>query len=53
VATLRTSFAIYFRHYLGFRYHSAGTLAFLSVLLAFMVLDMIGFAFRMYRIEAG
>jgi len=42
-----------FRHQLGFRYHSAGALAFLSVVLAFMVLDTLGSAFRMYRIEGG
>jgi len=39
------------RHHLGFRYHSAGALAFLSTVLAFVVLDTIGSAFRMYRIE--
>ncbi len=41
------------RHHLGFRYHSAGALAFLSVLLAFIVLDLIGSVFRMYHIEVG
>src|SRR5690242_9422566 len=42
-----------FRHHFHFRYHSAGALAFLSVLLSFMVLDTIGSVLRMYRIEIG
>ena len=41
------------RHHLSFRYHSAGALAFLSVLLSFMLLDMFGSVLRIYRIELG
>jgi hypothetical protein len=41
------------RHHLGFRYHAAGALAFLSVLISFMVLDTIGSALRIYGIEIG
>ena len=39
------------RNHLGFRYHTAGALAFLSTLLAFMVLDMMGSALRFSPIQ--